>query len=596
MKKQIFLALLGCFTLASVSNAAERTRTDFQKTPVTERLEISGEVTINGRTFKIGKPDILNKGIKTRDAAITDVITEAPGREQYYCKDVIGYGLGSPIQGYAVASNINWDGDDAYFLNIITAAPMGTYVKATVTDAELVLPMNQTVLTYDDEDYAINLGLMRPIFTLTSDSDGEESLYIWFEYSDDYDTVSYSIDSNGTLMLEDHEPKYSLEEYDPADYNFPYYVIGYYYTDDYSWTGYCDALQAYDEFNFEKVEVPEGLEFNTTLSYINAEGMGVIVYVGETEDALYLKGLSPYAPDAVVKGDLLDDGTRLAVAPDQFIGIEAYLYYIITSTAYIKDGYLDVVTNELPAYFEVERDNEGKILSITADDSDYFLTFNDDPFYFYPLDVFMDLALTAQDSFAGVPSTPQKAYYEDYSSMMGANFIFFELSSFAANGDIIDVNQLFYSIYMNGDPVEFEEQDGLNLLDEPMVMYRGIKEPTYLVPYTFANDVDLYEDMGGTFVVALYADGIETVGVQAVYTYGEEPTYSGLVTIDTLTGEETITPGTDTKVEYINITDVENVEYYNLNGMKIANPDKGLYLKKYKMTDGSIKTHKVIIR
>ena len=593
-----FLALSSICYGTTVREKSEKLNliSDFSK------KEITGDIVVTGKTFHIMAHPSKKKSFNTRGAEITPVITEAPGRKQLYGKDVIGYALGTPIRAYSVASSINWDGNDAYFLDIVTGAPMGTYVKATLQGDELVLPMNQTVLTFEDEDYDINMGLLRPIITIDKSS-GDEDVYIWFEYSDDYDSMSYKKDERGGWVLQNMPAKYSTADIDPARYGLPNYVVGYYYTDEYDWSGYCDIYQAYDEFNFEPTVLPDGLPFQK-MTYINNEGMGVIVSVYEADNALYLKGLSAYLPDAVVKGDISDDGKRISVAPNQYIGTEENVYYVITTTVKIDNkndlGNLDkieVIEDGTPAYFNLERDaSTGKILSITSDDSPYCLSFNDDPFYFYPVDIFTDLNLTLQESFAGTPSTPTKAYYEDYSTLMGANYLFFELSSFAANGDIIDINNLYYAVFINGDIVEFEEENGFNLLEEEITMYSGIKQPTTLIPYTFANNIDLYEDNGGTFIVGLYAEGIDTVGVESVYKCDGVTTYSGLVTIDTLTGEESIVDPIETKVEILKYEDVVSTEYYDLRGMKISHPTKGLYVKKYNLKDGSSKTTKVLVK
>lgn len=589
MNKNLLLTLVWTLAITVSAMGAERMKTEIPRTFTPVRETPKGEITVNGQTYKIGRVGEPEKPVNTRADVSTPVITTAPGELQYYCKDVIGYALGSPIQGYGVASNIKWDGNDAYFLDIVTAAPMGTYVKGTRTGSTLWLPMHQTVLEFEDEDYNLSLGLFRPVFT--EDTDG--TIYVWFEYCDDYDSVVYSIDEIGTIKTEDMVAKYTPEGHPASYYNFPNYVIGYYYTDDYKWSGYCDVFQAYDEFNYERVVMPEGLPI-TNMTYINSEGMGVIVKVAETEDALYIKGLSAYAPDAVFKADILSGGQKIAVAPDQFIGIEYDLYYIITSTVKITNGEMELVAGE-PVLFNLERDETGKIVSISADDSPLFLVFNDDPFYFWPMDVFMDLNLTTKESFAGTPCTPTDVYYGEYATMMGANYVFFELSSFANNGDIIDINNLYYSVFLNDDPVEFEETDGINLLGQDVVMYNGIKEPTYLVPYTFANDVDLYEDMGGTFIVGLYAEGIDTVGVESVYIWDGVTTTSELVTVNTATGEQTVSPGIN-KVETIAAEDILSVEYFDFKGNRIYNPGQGLYVRKYNLKDGSSVSRPVIRR
>lgn len=591
MMKRYFFTLLAGIMVTGVAIGADRDRTELVRGSDFSKQEIMGEFVYNGKTFKVVAPPHYKDRIMTRDAAATTpLITEAPGKQNYYCKDVVGYSLAAPFMAYGVASYINRDGNEYYFYDIITGAPMGTYVKAHIFDGELVLPMTQTVFEFDDEEYSMNLGLLRPIFT-----ESEGNVYVWFEYSDDYDYMVYQFDDNNSLTLMDWPAKYTTEGNPNSYYGFPNYVIGYYYNDDYSWSGYCDVFQAYDEFNYEPVTLPEGLDMYT-LTYINSEMQGVIVSVGETEDAVYVKGLSAYAPDAVFKADIVNDGTQLAVEPNQFIGIEENVYFIVTSTVCIdKNGQLDIAPGNPPAYFDITRDNvSGKINSITAVDSENFLAFNDDALYFYPMDVFKGISLTLQEEFPGVPATPYDAYYENYADLMGANFVFFRLSSFADNGDIIDINNLYYSIFLDGQAVEFEETTGFNMKGEEWTMYPGIKEATELVPYTFANSIDLYEDSGGTFVVGLYQEGYDTVGVQGVYIDGDKVTRGGLLTIDVATGQQTITPGDEAGIPVFTSGEVVKTEYYDLQGRKILNPEKGIYLVKSIMADGTVKTRKVM--
>ncbi|MCH5224767.1 MAG: hypothetical protein J1D77_02165 [Muribaculaceae bacterium] len=598
--KKLILILIGSFLIAGGAYAQNnRPKTEIKiNQPVSRQIEnggVIGEFTHNGQTFKIKSPENRELKAHTRAEELAPVITEAPGTMRYYSKDVVGYGQALPIIGYGVACSINWDGDDAYFLNIITAAPMDSYVKATKTSPTRInLPMHQMVKKFEDEEYDIALGLLRTIVWL----DGSDQ-YIWFDYSDDYDSVDYSIAANGSIELINPDATTPpTDGEDPKAYGMPDYVIGYYYTDDFSWAFFCDVYQIFDEFNFERVIMPEGLP-STTYTYINRDREGVIVTVAEdsANETLYFKGLSAYAPEAVFKGEIVENGKKLSVAPNQFVGFEGGLYYIITSTVTLEDNGQYVPDDQESAMFILTRDDSGKIISISADpDSPYFLAFNDDPFYFWDFDTFENLDLTLQEEFPGVPATPQGAYYEDYSATMGANFIFFRLSAFSKDGAIIDVNNLYYSIFLNGDPLEFEQTDGQNLLDEDIVMYNGIKNPTYFIPYTFANDVDLYEDNGGTFIVALYAEGIDEVGVQGVYFYDDVISRGDMVTIDVATGEETVTPGYDTGVRSFRAEDVVGVEYYDLQGRRLDKRGQGLMVKRYKLADGTSRSVKVLVR
>lgn len=617
MKKYLILTIVGAFAITSSVTARERVslpqidkqRLHKQHFAPGEKL---GEMHVGDQTYIIIAPPEDNKRQATREgessAPTTPVITQAPGSLQYYIKDIeVAYVQMAPYQGiYGMSSTINWDGDDAYFLDPITLAPaIGNYVKATKQGNKLVMPMNQTLLTFEGDDldegeepYAMNFGLLRPVFTKGEKGD----IYVWYQYSDDYDSVSYTIAADGSFQLQYQPAKYDYGEFEGTANNpyltCPPYALGYYYNDDLSWTGwtgYCEWTQDYMPFNYPKVELPSNLTWNT-FSYINGEGMGVIVYVAETDDAMYFKGLSYYLPDGVFNADKISEN-KVSVAPGQFLGLEYGLYFVITNTGMMEKGVVWPAPEGQPALLVVERDSNGKIISISADpESEYFLVYDDDPGYFYDMDSFPNLKLNSQDSFAGTPSDPYNLDYNAHDDFYEhANYIFFKLSPFAANGDIIDINGLYYSIFLNGEPYEFEEQVGEDLSGQVITMYSGMKQPSILVPYSFFNDIDLYEDNGGTFIVGLYSEGIETVGVESIYIWDGVTTFSNLVTQDAVTGEITVSPGSIAKVETINLEDVVSVDYYDLQGRKINNAKKGLYIKKYNFSDGTSKTRKVII-
>lgn len=577
--------------------------------------EALGEMHVNGNTYYIIAPPV-SSGLKTREgestskeaAPITPIITNAPGTDKNYIKDIdVAYSAGAPYQGLlGIAVSIKWDGNDAYFKNIITnAPPTNAYVKGCIEHGKLVMPMNQTVMffTGDDldegeEEYAMNYGLLRPVFTLGDDG----NIYIWYQYSDDYDSVSYEMDKDGSLKLVFQPAKYDYGEFEGKPNNpyltVPPYAVGYYYNDDLNWsgwTGYCEWSQDYREFNYPEVNLPPNLIWNT-FTYINPQGIGVIVYVAETEDAMYFKGLSAYLPDAAFKADKVSDN-KVSIEPGQFIGKELNIFYVITNTGMLQNGVVYPAPENENSYFIIHRDSNGKITQIEADpDSQYFLVYDDDPGYFYDMDSFYGLVLTSQDSFAGTPSTPTHLEYGAYDDWMGANYIFFRLSPFANNGDIIDYNKLYYTIFVNGEPYEFEQTEGENLRGEEITMYRGIAKPTYMIPYLFANDVDLYEDNDGTFIVAIYAEGIDTIGVESVYVWNGETTYSQLVTIDTESGKITTEPGSNAGVKAIDMDDVVFVEYYDLQGRKLTNQSNGIFVKKYSFKDGASISQKVIVK
>ena len=601
----LFIASIGVFLCAGASPLSPQ-RNLSERSVVKGDKNIKGSTVVNGKNFRMGgfSGNLLRSPGKV--APTTPVITTAPGKVQEYLKESGGYytsgGRIGAYMDYSQSSQIVWDGDDAYFYNILSYGETDSYVKGTREGDEIILPMNQTVVAFNDEEYDLNFGLLRPVITLAPDPDYDEDdepssvAYINFEYSDDYANVTFTVNEDGRISLVIPEQKYTIgtDEEDPAAYGFPPYAIGYYYTDDYMWAGYCDLYQFYDEFNYELVTMPEGVTINT-FSYVNEEvGRGIIVDVARQDDYIYIRGLSPFAPDACLKAIVTDNGTKAHVPQNQYIGSYMGYYYVLTATAQKSGRDYVLAPSDVDFVFLIESDEEtGKILSLSSANPEYALAFNTDPYELLAIDLFENLILKSQDSFAGTPCTPTHVDYYEYGDWLGANFLFFRLSPFADNGDVIDVSKLYYTIFLDGEPYAFEQHEGLDLNDDPKIIYPGIEKETTLVPYLFGNGIDLYEDDGGTFIVGLYVEGISSIGVEAVYIYEDQPTFSDLVTVDAVTGETTITPGSDAKVEEINSSDIISIEFYDLNGYKISDPAKGVFIMRAILSDGRVITRKL---
>lgn len=594
---------LGAMLLAGSLTAESASR------PVTERQKISagrqmpaGEIIHKGKTFRLGSPE-QNAKLKVRREGVPvgDIIDIPTGKAQEYSKASGGYYAFSsvtPYMDYGQAATIYWDGDEAFIYNILSYKETDSYVYGERSGNTLIVPMNQTVA--DAGDYGVNVGLLKTVLTQVDNPDWEEgddddykyTIYINFVYSDDFPEATYTIGEDGLLTLvlpelpEDSTyPDDGFTHIDPSVYGFPAYSLGFYYTDDLEWTGDCDIYQEYAEFNYEPVVVPENLEYRY-YSYVNSYDMGVLVNIAKEDDTLYIKGLSAYAPDAVVTGKIekLNDRTVVGIPQFQYIGKTQDGYYnLLTRTVRYDSSIRDyaLAPDDVDAYFFLETDAEGNITSLSSDKSVNFLVFNYADDMYDPYDEFPDITLSYQSTLEGTPQTPQGAYFEDHTSWLGAYYLFFYLSQFSEEGTILDVNELYYRVFVDGEPYVFEQHNGENLSGEFSTMYAGVTTPTTLIPYTFYNGYDLFSDEYHLFYVGFYQHGIRTIGVQAVYTYGDKEVYSELVTLDV------------SKVEEIP-ADAVSMEYYDLNGLRVANPDRGLYIVRTVMADGSVKVSKIV--
>ena len=569
-----------------------------------ERVKTGGEINVNGKTFIIGSPAQKNDRLKAKKVApgYGDVIDNPSGKPQEYSKTSAGYyyyGNVNAYQDYGQAATIYWDNDEAYILNILSYKETDSYVLGNRKGNVLNVPMNQTVDMGDG--FGVNLGLLKTVLTLAPNSDWEEgddedsknTIYIDFVYSEDYNSVDYLIGENGSLSLQlpglkgdvYEGPDDGYQHIDPAIYGFPYYALGFYFTDDLTWSGDCDIFQEYEEFNYPLVTTPANLDYKY-YSYINDFDNGVLVNVAKDGDVLYFKGLSEFAPDAVFKANIIetDKGLVASVPQNQYIGkTEDGYYNLVTRTLVYDPSERDFVLApaDVDATFFLELDPAtGEFLTISADPSVNILVFNYADEYYDPYDEFPGITLKYQSTLDGTPQNPEGAYYEDHTDWLGAYYLFFYLTPFTKEGTMLDVNNLYYRIFIDGEPYEFVQHEGDNLSGQKTILYYGVTKPTTLIPYTFYNGMDLFYDEYHLYYVGIYQHGVKTIGVQLVYTYGDEPTYSDLITLD-VSGVETIP------------ADAVSHEYYDLNGLRVTNPGKGLYIVRSVLSDGSVKISKV---
>ena len=116
-----------------------------------------------------------------------------------------------------------------------------------------------------------------------------------------------------------------------------------------------------------------------------------------------------------------------------------------------------------------------------------------------------------------------------------------------------------------------------------------------LIPYLFDNNEDIFKYGPNIFDVGIYRNDFTTLGVQTVYYYEEEFTYSDIVSLNIETNEIEIIPdnsGVDTVIS----DEIVSTDYYTLDGRKINRPGKGIYIRVIKDAAGRQQTDKILIR
>lgn len=142
------------------------------------------------------------------------------------------------------------------------------------------------------------------------------------------------------------------------------------------------------------------------------------------------------------------------------------------------------------------------------------------------------------------------------------------------NGNFIDTDKMSYRVYINGNETE------------PFVFttneYPYIPEYMTDVPYDYSDNVS-FTCYNANHNFYLYRDDITKFGIQSVYTGGGEERVSNIIW-QSVTG---------TGINSVTTEEEGEVTYYDLQGRRVNNPTKGIFIKKTTTHNGT-KTVKIM--
>ena len=498
---------------------------------------------------------------------VTEVITKAEGELKHMSKACGGYYvdwdwvLKTYNRSNVPSQIIFGENNEVYFYNILSEEPTNTYVKGTLEGNEITLPLPQTTIFSDELGYGYNLCVLKLEYVI--DEYGEEVLT--YVVDDEKDSVTFTIDEEGRFTLEDIDDN----------------ILGFAYTDDGSWVGFGDLYQNYTPLEWDIVTMPEGIA-TERYSFIYGN-YGYFVNVGIDNGYLYIEEICPLMPGATVRGKI--DGDIVSIAQNEMIGIFNGSYIIYTKCVY-ADGEDLFLTDENLTY-DLIVDSENK--TIRSVNPDIMLCLNAANDYVYYVQLFDHINMFVQENMNGTPSNPYNISFADY-SFLGFYNLRFNISNLSVTNDyILDLYDMYYRIFYDDEIMEFTKGEG----DE----YRDIPEGQVWTEIPLnTNNHDFYF-YGQQVILALYSEGFKTLGAQLIYKHDGTVTYSDIAVCDIATGETSVrpfNPGED-GVEKLNESHIISSAYYDLNGNQISLPAAGICIRRDVCSDGSVKTHKIMI-
>lgn len=568
--KTIFTALACAFVAGSAMAA-----------PSEGRVKIGSDLKsdLTGKSLtgvQVAGPADRNKVMAKEPAdVITDVIYTAEGERRYYRKSCEGFYLyyGTQLGGYEAddmtAEIVFGEDGDVYFKNILsTAAGTNSYVKGTLDGDQITVQLPQTVKWIENDpeygSYGINVDIMAYQIDVNTDA------FYYYHYTQKTD-ITFTLLNNGTIIMENLGDEL---------------MLGYSYTDDGVFCGYADTAQTYYPISTDFNTIPEGV---TLEDYAIISGdFGYTTKVGFDGDKVYFRGLAENMPEGIVIGTLKDG--KVTVTKDQQIGIySAYLLHTLCGTPNPAYDPYDQTSYE-PRFlysdgdFVMNYDAEKKSFSPVNSDEYLLLVAYLPDDYIYPVFALGEFVLAPHYTYAGTPMNPSNVKYYAISEFGGYNALTFDFSCIAKEGNLLDVNNLAYIVYVNNIVYKFKNSGQA---------YQGIPagETWSEIPYTFSNDLDIYTWSNQEREVDFYFENDKSVGVQFVYRYDDEEIFSDRVTYDIQTGNTIIEP---VSVSTIAAEDVAGVEFFDLSGRRISNPEKGMFIKRTNAKNGNSIVEKVI--
>ena len=317
----------------------------------------------------------------------------------------------------------------------------------------------------------------------------------------------------------------------------------------------------------DPITMPDGIEPSL---YVDSEGNKVYVAIDGTD--IYFQGLSTRYPEFTVKGAF--NGTIASIPQWQFVERYGDTYDIYTRINLMD--YNDYSFYPAPDDYTYNLTVDLSKGTISCPKEDAYVLFGfaielDGEWQWVDYRQYINLKLYVD--YTGIPENPSGLEVEKYDGDDFYSFMF-TLPLKTTNGNPMSVYDTYYVIYVNGEEYTFTP-------DEELGIYPELPYPVTEMPAYFSNNVDIVAN-GEGHLVGIYLDEIESVSVQTVYRYGQEITKSEIVTWGNA-GVESL----------VDSADVISVEYFDLSGRKVVNPEKGVYIKRQRLSDGSARSVKI---
>ena len=350
------------------------------------------------------------------------------------------------------------------------------------------------------------------------------------------------------------------------------------------WFYMADQHIVYAPQTDEAITVPENMYVQGyTMTYLSdptdlTKTKETIVSIAIDGEDIYMGNLNNNNPDSYIKGHLADG--KATFPTRQYLGVDAYYnghIYVLTG-----DAYVDTETYGSPVFnynlndeivFNVDEDARNIVAEWPAS-----MITNVGPTTLSIISDYVAPGLVAFDEVPAVPATP---IFTDEDLMVnnasGWSVLHFTIPTVDVDGNKLNENKLYYNIIVDDAVYTFEPET-----------YIGLSTAMTDIPYKFEDNInfDIYMS-NGRHTVYLYTTNFAAVGVQSIYTAGDEENRSEIAYV--------FRPNPSGINELAQGAQVVGTRYFDLTGRELsAAPASGLYLQCVTYNDGTTATIKVM--
>ena len=298
----------------------------------------------------------------------------------------------------------------------------------------------------------------------------------------------------------------------------------------------------------------------------------------------YVAGLNDAMPDTWAKGTL--EGDKVTFEGHQYMGFDtltlAYTFFEPIGHQPTWYDYGDGTGDyyDEPVFLDkIVFDYDAATGSFKSDSTFYVNQGYKKPNQLYTYD---EPAFAPWTEKAATPMEvgEENVSYYPYNDMDGYGILTFIPSEFDADGNLLDTKQLYYTVYLDDEPLAFDTQD-----------YPSLKEETTEIPYLF-NDQENIVYYAGALNVKTFVEGIDSIGVQLIYKGGGEVRKSAISYVSAKDEEDV--DGIDNIGA--NASKFVSTVFTDLSGCKVARPAKGVYIQTVRKADGTVKSVKRVFK